>query len=1012
MTSYDERPVQDKVVEHLSSQGYRERSQKDMEKLRQGRMDEVLVEPLLVEGLCKINKDLSEQDALLIIDRVRRTADGEDFVRALAEGYSIKLRPDEPERTIQLIDWRNPDNNVFDVTIEFELRTGAQREPRLDVVCLVNGIPLATVETKGYKHSWHEASRDLALYWSDAPDLEKFSPICVATNGLAFRVAPSGATGASKFAEWRSAWPNGMPENEEDELAIGCLGVLAPNVLPDLAANFVIHETRRGITTTKLARYAQFRATNKVIDRVLEGKHDRGLIWHTQGSGKSLTMILAARKLKLVGLDRPTILIVIDRRDLDKQINGTFAATSFEGVQKALSTKHLNTLLSKDKRGVIVTIVQKFDETITALVERDNVIVMVDEAHRSQEGSFGIRMRAALPNAKIFAFTGTPVETDDRSTRKAFSPVLKTEEGKEVYEAYLDAYGPADAIRDGATVEVRYEPRLQKWQIKGEDLEASFKAAAVDLTEEQLEKLKGDAARFAVVAKAGERVKAIAADAHEFLLSHTNPSGFKAQFVAVDREACVSYAEQFATLLDADEFAVIYSPSPKKDDEAKRRWYATEQLKRLGAPVVADDADESLIPEDEDDVISITEQKAQEKLIERFVDPDDRLKLLIVTDMLLTGFDAPVEQVMFLDKPLRAHRLLQAIMRTNRPFTHPTIGTIKERGIVIDYWGIFEKLEAALAEFSPSDVAMAAQSLDELRDRFPVLLHEALAMVAGMPKQLDTHEEALWLVEHMKKSDNAEKFEERFQAVQSIFESLAPDASLAPHLDDYKRLVEIRAVWRQKARLKDGKDAFDITEFQPKTHKLVQDSIVLMELDTDLPVYVIDGDYLKKLEGLSGDAKATEIEEAIKFEIRQRGGDSDPIARSLAERLEELRKKKEAEASNMLSLLEDFAANIASEKESKEALGLSARASDVFTLLSETIPAAEDAALAEIARELDDLVEAHAKVSGWEERGDVLREIRQEVFLLLAQKPDLQPLLGTPVVDDLVAVMTRQVTKT
>ena len=598
MTSYDERPVQDKIAELLGSRGYRSRDQKVMDKIREGRMGEVFVEQLMVEGICAINEGLSEADALLVIERIRRIPTGEEFIDALADGFSVKLAQDEDERTIYLIDWQHPERNVFDVTTEFEVRTGAIREPRLDVVCLVNGIPLAIVETKGYKHSWHEAARDLAGYWQDAPDLTRFVPICVATNGMAFRVAPTGVAGASKYAEWRSSWPQPLPENEEDELAIGCLGVLDARVLPDLAANFVIYETRRGVTEKKLARYQQFRGANKLINRVLEGQEDRGLIWHTQGSGKSLTMVMAARKLKRVGLDRPTILIVVDRKDLDKQISGTFAAASFKSVEKALKVSHLNSLLAADRRGVIITIVQKFDETVNALVDRDNVIVLVDEAHRTQEGSFGIRMRAALPNAKFFAFTGTPVETDDRSTRRAFSPVLRNDTGEEVYESYLDVYGPADAIRDGATVEVRYEPRLQRHQLKGDDLDASFRAAAEGLTEEELEKLKSDAARFRVVAKAPQRIEAIAKDAYDYLVSHLNPSGFKAQFVAVDRDACVAYANAFAKDLKPEEFAVIYTPSPKADASVpeRRHWYATEQMKRLGTPTTNVGSTPSLIP--------------------------------------------------------------------------------------------------------------------------------------------------------------------------------------------------------------------------------------------------------------------------------------------------------------------------------------------------------------------------------------------------------------------------------
>ncbi len=840
-----EEGVQSEMVEVLAGLGCRPVSRIEMNKLRRERMGDAIVEPLLIDALQQINDGLTQADASLVASHVRRAPDAETFLEMVRDGLSISLAPDEPTRTVRLIDLEEPQHNDFVITTEFELRTGAARQPRLDVVELVNGIPRAIVETKAPHESWKKAARDLAGYWEDAPQLDVLSPVCVATNGTRFRVGPAGATGASAYSEWKDTWPAPPPE-EADEFTIGCLGVLDPHTLVDLSSHFIIFETRHGKAVKKLARYHQYRAANKIVQRVLEGEYDRGIVWHTQGSGKSLTMVFAARKLMRSGLDRPTVLIVIDRRDLDKQINETLTACSFDGVARALSRESLGQLLRSDRRGVVVTTVQKFSDDIAALQQRNNVIVFVDEAHRSQEGDFGIRMRAALPNASLFAFTGTPVETNDRSTRKAFSPVIDGH-----YENYLDSYSIRQAIEDGATVQIVYDPGPVEWQVEGEAVDEVFEREFTHLSEDERGALKRDAARRDVVAKVPARVADIAADVTRYLREKVQPNGYKGQLVAVDREACVLYAEQLAQRLDSDEFAVIYS-GDKDDDQRRRHWYAAAQWQRLRPVGATANGQGDDLPGGE-----LGEQRAMEKLVELFKDPGSRLKLLIVNNMLLTGFDAPVEQVMFLDRGLRSHGLLQAIARTNRPAEG------KDYGVVVDYWGVFSKLQEALAEFSPDDVQLAAVSLDKLRERFPVALAEAHAVVAPMPAGKSERQQMAWLVQYLGADpERAQLFEDRVQTVQSLYESLAPDPSLADYLDRYHQLIHLHAVWRHGSRQETD---FDVAEHRAHTHALVQDAIRVDRLRRDLPVYRIDERYLELLERepLTSEEKAAEIESAV-----------------------------------------------------------------------------------------------------------------------------------------------------
>jgi len=998
--TFTEAPVQAKMVELLTGRleeqtglSYEFISREEMNQLRVGRMGDAIVEPLAVEGLRAINDDLSEAEAAEVVAHLRRITSAEDFLACLRDGITIAFAPGEPERTMRLLDLAAPERNRRVVTTEFELRTGAIREPRLDVVCFINGLPLGLVETKAPKEPWKKAARDFEGYWRDAPQLEVLGAVAIATNGSKLRVAPTGAPGASAYKEWKTTWP--FPEPEADrELEFGCLGVLHPATLPDLAANFVVFETRAGKTTKKLARYQQYRATNKLVERVLGGEHDRGIIWHAPGAGKSLTMVFAARKLMRSGLERPTVLLIIDRRDLDNQINETLTACSFPGVEQATSRNRLHELLKADKRGVIVTTVQKFSEELSGLQQRENVIAFVDEAHRTQIGSFGIWMRDALPNAKLFAFTGTPIERGDQSTRKGFSPVIDGE-----YENYLDAYSWQQSVKDKATVEIRYEPRLAEWSVDGDKLNARFEEEFGELTDEEKDALREDAARLKVVAKTPDRIEPIAAEVAEYLTKKTAPQGFKAQLVAVDREACALYAEELGTHLSPEEFAVVYTTG-KDDGDLLRRWYAREQLARLGRP---SEGTAEEVDQDEEALVEASEAVAMRTLIDDFKRPDHPLKLLIVCDMLLTGFDVDIEQVMFLDKPLRSHRLLQAISRTNR--TAPG----KDRGVVVDYWGVFKRLEAALAEFSPEEVKLAALDLDELRERFPVALAEALALVAGLPADKDEYEQMIWLLKYF--SDHPEKatqFEDRFQIAQSIYETLTPDRSLAPHLDGFKRLLHLRALWRHGSR-QDQEDSFDVAEYRAHTHKLVQDAVSLDRLRTDLPVYRVDEKYLTRIDGkgLSPDEKAAEIEAALVHEVKVRG-EHDPLATSLAERLEELRQRKQESDQEMLEMLEEYeelARKFAEEQGAHQKLGLTPRAYGVLILARKELDGADEQQLVGLASQVEEKAAELGTFSGWTEREDVLRELRKQLMLLLAKEPSLRKLLNGPFIDDAIAAL-------
>jgi type I restriction enzyme, R subunit len=989
-----ERLVQDEVVQVLVDLGWKPCPPAEMNARRQGRLGEAVVEPLLVDALQQIN-DLSRAEAEHVASLVRRTATDREFLKAVREGLNIKLSPDQPARDIWLVDLANLDNNSFVVTWEFPLRTGGAREPRLDVVCLVSGLPLGLIENKAEDHDVMEAAQDWARYYDDAPQLEALGAVVACNNGIRYRVGPSGLRAIQHYAEWKDTWPH-VSSDPTDEMTVGLTGTLHPHTLIDLAANFIVFETRDGVTTKKLARYQQFRAANKIVDRVVAGQLDRGLIWHTTGSGKSLTMVLAARKLMHAGLDRPTVFIVIDRTDLDDQLSGTFGAVDCDGLRRAETGERLRSMIASDKRGVIVTIVNKFRSVQDAVAERENVIVFVDEAHRSHEGEFGIWMRAALPHARLFAFTGTPVETGERSTRRAFSPVVEQRpEGFEVYEQYLDVYSIRQSIEDGATVAVLYEPRLSEWQLEDVDLDAVFDREFSHLSDEQREALRKDAAREAVVAKAPRRVNAITEDVVNVLHDKVAPNGFKAQLVAVDRDACVGYAEALADHLEPNEYAVIISRDSKKDDDRLRSWWPKAALHRVrGEPVTHEPASEELSK------TAAGHKEAVRQLIERFTNPEDPLKLLIVNAMLLTGFDAPVEQAMFLDRPLRRHTLLQAIARTNRTFPG------KQHGLVFDYWGVLNDLNAALAEFDPDEVAQAATNTDALAAQFPAAIARALNYVANIPSGLNERRRMRWLVGHFAENpDAAAHCEEAFRSAVGIYETLAPDPRLAPHVHDYRRLVRLRAVWKHGSR----QASFDVGPHRAKTHGLVHDAISDATLQRDLPVYRIDGDYLKRLneDQLTPEEKAAEIDAAAVAETRSRG-EHDPVARSLAERLRGLRERHARSNQMTLELLAEYEQAVedyVEETEGAAASGLSERAHLLSVLSRAHAQAVDETTLNEVAERIDTRLRDVADFHGWQDRADVLQAVRKVMISELAHNADTRALATSGYVDEAIAAL-------
>ena len=689
------------AVELLQSLGYTHVPPEDLE-LEHPSLKEPILTNRLAAALKRLSPWLSETNLTKAIKAVTQLPSA-----SLAEAnetlytsltYGIALEQDRGDgrksHTVRFIDFDRPDRNEWLVTCQYKV-LGSKKHVVPDIVVFVNGLPLAVIECKSptVGDTWKaEAVKQLHRYqeagtrWKDqgAPKLFDAAQILVATCG---ERAVYGTVGTPErfFLEWKEPYPLtvkqlakkiGRTPTPQDILLFG---LLEPRNLLDIVRNFVVFEVDGGRTVRKLTRYKQFIAVNEAMRRIRTARKPSargGIVWHTQGSGKSLTMLWLALKLRRdESQQQPTVVIVTDRTKLDRQIAGVFTACGFPNPERADSVRDLRRILAHPTGKTVMTTIQKFQEVTGAgagarrgsvhptLSEAANIFVMVDEAHRTQYRSLAANMRQALPNACLLGFTGTPIDKKDRSTLRTFGP-------------YIDTYTIEQAVQDGATVPIFYESRLPELHIIGQTIDQVFDRVFADRTEDERAVIKQRFATEQAIAGAPRRIEAICLDLIDHFTQFIAPNGFKVQVVATSRHAAVTYKETLDRL-NAPESAVIMSAG--HNDEARlARWH----LRR-----------------DE-----------QDRLIERFRDHADPLAILVVCDMLLTGFDAPIEHVMYLDAPLKEHTLLQAIARVNRPH-----GDEKTYGLVVDYWGVSAKLQDALTIFSTTDVQGAlTPSVDEL----------------------------------------------------------------------------------------------------------------------------------------------------------------------------------------------------------------------------------------------------------------------------------------------------------
>lgn len=839
-------------------------------------IQEVLVESWLRNALIRLNPEIAAQpdradEVLYKLRAIVLSVRSDGLIRANEEmtawmrgERSMPFGDNNQHVPVRLIDLDDVSQNHYVVTQQFTYRAGPT-ERRADMVLLVNGLPLVLIEAK--------TPVKKCLSWVDGAvqvhdDYEKFVPelfVCnvfsVATEGKEYHYGSIGLP-VKDWGPWHLDTENSGETAQHHPLKtlkLSAESMLRPHVVLDILGSFTLFATDKKKRRIKvICRYQQYEAANKLVERVVAGYPKKGLIWHFQGSGKSLLMVFAAQKLRMhPHLKNPTVVIVVDRIDLDSQITGTFTGADIPNLEKADTREKLQQLLGQDVRKIIITTIFKFGEATGCLNDRSNIIALVDEAHRTQEGDLGRKMREALPNAFLFGLTGTPINRSDRNTFYAFG-------AEEDAMGYMSRYGFEESIRDGATLKLHFEPRLIDLHIDKAAIETAFKDLTGGLSDLDKDNLAKTAAKMAVLVKTPERVRRVCEDIVQHFQTKVDPNGFKGQIVTFDRESCLLYKAELDKLLPPEATDIVMSVQAA--DKKEHPEYAAYDRSR----------------------------DAEERLLDRFRDPADPLKLIIVTAKLLTGFDAPILQAMYLDKPLRDHTLLQAICRVNRTYSEQ-----KTHGLIVDYLGIFDDVAAAL-EFDDQSVKQVVSNIQELKDKLPEAMQKCLAFFSGVDRAQTGYEGLIAAQQCLPNNTVRDNFAAEYSVLSKIWEALSPDAVLSPHEKDYKWLSQVY----QSVQPSSGHGKLIWHSLGAKTIELIHQNVHVDAVRDDLDTLVLDADLLEAVLSNPDPKSAKEIE--IKLLRRMRKHLGNPKFKKLSERLDALKDRFESGQVNSVEFLKQL----------------------------------------------------------------------------------------------------------
>ncbi len=918
------------------------------QELKRG-VNEVLEESEVQAALIRLNPEIAVKPeradeviyklrAILIsVNQVGLVKANEEFFLWLNGEKTMPFGENNRHVPIKLIDFKNLSNNSYTVTNQFRIHHRETKIP--DVVMLINGIPVVVGEAKTPIRpsvSWLDGAHEIhAIYENAVPQLFVPNILSFATEGKELFYGAIRSP-LEFWAPWRK-------ENDDNQvsraLGLSVVGpelndLLSPARLLDIMRNFSLFTTNKKKQRTKvIPRFQQYEGANMIVARVKEGRIKKGLIWHFQGSGKSLLMVFAAQKLRRAPeLKSPTVIVLVDRVDLDTQISGTYNAADVPNVESTENINELQTMLERGTRKIIISMIHKFRDAKPNMNTRDNIIVLVDEAHRTQEGDLGRQMRAALPNAFLFGLTGTPVNKVDKNTFWAFG-------AEEDQGGYMSRYTFHDSIRDEATLPLHFEPRLVDVHVDTESLDkafAIFKESAA-LSDEEADALNKKSAKMSAFLKSPERVEKIVNDIAKHFTEKVAPHGFKAMIVTPDRHACVQYKVELDKYFPENASRVVISTSANDELEFKQKWGV--------------------------------DKSQQEKIVDEFNDAKDVLKFLIVTAKLLTGFDAPILQTMYLDKSLKDHTLLQAICRTNRLYPQKFFGRI------VDYFGIFDDAAKAL-EFDEKSIQQVITNLSELRGKLPQAMADTLAHFPGVDRSQGGFEGFEAAQNAINTNEKKDAFARDFKYLAKLWESLSPDNVLNLYNQDYKWLAQ---VYESVKPASDNIGKLLWLTLGAQTTQLIHENVHVGEVHT-LDEFVLDADVVEEIFNNPDPKKIKQLEKELIRRFKKHLG--IPKFKSLSERLEELRDKAELGLITSIEFVKELCKiakeTVQAEKEYEEEQQGKTPQAALTELFLELKTDKTPAVVERIVADIDAIVRV-VRFPGWQQSSQGEREVQKSL---------------------------------
>lgn len=1026
---FNEDDLEQVALEWLQSLGYdykkgNEISMTGLTPERKSDKDVVLHERL-EKALRKINSDIHPRfiekaiHELTLEKSPNLLENNLTFHENLINGIEVEDYDNEGQsivKIVKIVDFEHPQNNDFLAVNQFTVVNGDYTK-RPDIVLFINGLPIVVIELKnstnetvGVEDGYHQ----LETYKMRIPQLFTFNEVLVTSDGINTK-AGSLTANYDRFMTWRSK--DGETESSSNLASLDVLihGMLNPETLLDLIRYFVLfQDDDKGHSSKILAAYHQYYAVNKAVDRVLlassgQGDGKGGVIWHTQGSGKSLTMVFFSGKL-IQMLNNPTLVVVTDRNDLDNQLYSTFVKSkgrSGKGLlrqtpKQAETRKELKSLLSVESGGIVFTTMQKFEPeqnetTMAALTERKNVIVMADEAHRTQYGfnakyddkGEGIKygyakyLRDALPNATFVGFTGTPVASTDKNTQMVFGN-------------YIDVYDMTQAVADGSTVKIYYESRVIPLNLpQNLDLDEAYNDITEDQEEDVKQRLKSKWSRIEALAGAKPRVEALAKDIIQHFETRQQAMKGKGMIVTMSRRIAVDLYDEIVRL--------------------KPEWHSDDDDKGVIKVVMTGSSSDPTSFQRH-----IGPKKRRNLLEKRMKDVNDELQLVIVRDMWLTGFDVPSMHTMYIDKPMKGHNLMQAIARVNRVFKD------KPGGLIVDYVGIAESLKEALKEYTESDQAQTAIDTDKAVELMLLkydVIQDMLYNLDYSKFNSDKKSERYYTISNTMDYVIGLGEDERQRFIKTVTElgkafALCATESTAQELND--EIAFFKAVKAGLVKLlqppKEGKTRKTPAEVEAEINQLVSQSVVTEDvidvyqtLGLEQPdLSILSDEFLKDVEGLKQKNVAVELlNRLLKGQVKSLMKTNATVSKRFSEMLGNSINQynsRSIEASKVIEELIQLAKDIKQEQQRGSELGLNSDEIAFYDALASHETAKEamgDKELRAIAHELTKTVKENMGVD-WSKRDSAKAKMRVAVRRLLKKygyPPDLQKMAVEQVVE-------------